>query len=212
MQEFPSNSHNKKDALPDTRGEQKKLEKVVVGEVVRQRKPMGRRFFDTFFGGDAKGVVSFVMTDVLLPAVRDMIVEGASQGIERLIFGEGRAPSRRGARPSGPGGYVSYNRYSSSPPVGRREERRELSRQGRSSFDFDEIILATRAEAQEVIDRLFDLLNRYEEVSVNDLYELVGVSGDYAAEKWGWQDLRGAGVTRVRNGYLLDLPKPDLLK
>lgn len=214
MEEFPSNSH-KQTPAPRTEkaAESKRVEKVVVGEVVRQRKPMGRRFLDTFFGGDAKGVVGFVMTDVLLPAVRDMIVEGASQGIERLIFGEGRSPSRRaGMRPSGNSGYVSYNRYSSPTPMGRREEPREISRRGRGSFNFDEIILETRAEAQEVIDRLFDLLQRYESVSVNDLYELVGVSGDYAAENWGWTDLRGAGITRVRNGYLLDLPKPEQLK
>jgi len=84
-----------------------------------------------------------------------------------------------------------------------------MSRRGRASHDFDEIILATRVEGEEVIERLFDLVSRYEAATVADLYELVGVSGNYTDDKWGWTDVRGSGVTRVRNGYLLDLPKPE---
>lgn len=86
-----------------------------------------------------------------------------------------------------------------------------MSRRGRSTHDFDEIILATRVEAEEVVDRLFDLVGRYESASVSDLYSLVGISGNFTDEKWGWTDLRGAGVERVRNGYLLDLPRPEPL-
>jgi hypothetical protein len=71
--------------------------------------------------------------------------------------------------------------------------------------------LATRVEAEEVIDRLFDVVSRYETATVADLYEMVGVTGNYTDDKWGWTDLRGASVQRVRNGYLLDLPRPEPL-
>jgi len=66
-------------------------------------------------------------------------------------------------------------------------------------------------EAEEVIDRMFDLVSRYEVVTVADLYELVGVSGEYTDAKWGWTDLRGAAAMRIRDGYLLDLPRPIYL-
>jgi hypothetical protein len=77
--------------------------------------------------------------------------------------------------------------------------------------DFNEIILATRVEAEEVLDRLFDILNKYQTVSVSDLYELVGITANFTDEKWGWTELRGSQVAKVRNGYLLDLPRPEPL-
>ena len=86
-----------------------------------------------------------------------------------------------------------------------------MSRRAKATHNFDEIILATRHEAEEVIDRLFDLISRYETATVADLYELVGEDRSYTDDKWGWTDIRGAGVQRVRNGYLLNLPRPEPL-
>ena len=86
-----------------------------------------------------------------------------------------------------------------------------MSRQSRARHNFDEIVLDERVEAEEVIDRLFDLVSRYEAATVADLYELVGLSSTHTDNKWGWIDLTGAGVTRVRGGYLLDLPEPESL-
>ena len=207
--EFPSNSTKQRRSVRSE--EPKKIERVVEGEVLRRKKPLGKRITETFVGGDAKGVWGYVMLDVLVPAAKDTIADAFSQGIERMLFGESRPHSRRGGyRGGGNNGYVSYNRY--APSSMRREEPRpSMSRRARASHDFDEIILATRVDAEEVIDRLFDLVSRYESATVADLYEMVGVSGNYTDDKWGWTDIRGAGVTRVRNGYLLDLPRPEPL-
>lgn len=68
-----------------------------------------------------------------------------------------------------------------------------------------------RAEAEEVIDRMFELVSRYGSVSVADMYELVGLASTHTDNKWGWTDLSGAGVSRIRGGYLLDLPEPEPL-
>lgn len=207
MEEFPSNSRKVRTEPSD---EPKKVEKVVTGEVITRKPPLGKRIFGTFFGGEAKGVAGYIVMDVLLPAARDAVADAISQGVERMLFGEVRSSSRRtGQRPSGTSGYVSYNRFAAQQtPQGRREEPRSVSRRARGQHDFDEIILATRAEAEEVIDRLFDLVSRYEQATISDLYSLVDISGAFTDEKYGWTDLRGAGVTRIRNGYLLDLPKP----
>lgn len=71
--------------------------------------------------------------------------------------------------------------------------------------------MPTRVEAEEVIDRMFDLVSQYEMVTVADLYDLVGLANNYTDEKWGWTDIRGAGVSRIKGGYLLDLPRPEPL-
>lgn len=215
---YPANSHRAREAatkpvVEKPKAQEKRVEKVVEGDVVRRKRPLGKRFAEIFFAGDTRGVVSYVIMDVLLPAAKDTFADAFSQGVERMLFGEVRSTSRRtGGRPSGAGGYVSYNRYSQQQgPGSRRDEEREISRRARSSHDFDEIIVSTRAEAEEIIDRLFDLVSRYEAATVADLYELVGVKTKFTDDRWGWTDIRGAGITRIRSGYLLDLPRPEPL-
>jgi hypothetical protein len=212
--DLPSNSQSARSS-PVEKKEEIQTSKVIVGEIGRRKKPLGRRFLDTFFGGDAKSVVGYVMTDVLLPAAKDAIADAFSQGIERMLFGEARYSSRRhsGSRPSGPGGYTSYNRYSqqSSSPTGRREENR-MSRRGRESHNFDEILFENRIDADEVLRSMYDILEKYEMVSVKDLYGLAGITPDYTDEKWGWTSLQGSAISRERNGrYLLNLPPTEQL-
>ena len=56
-----------------------------------------------------------------------------------------------------------------------------------------------------------DLIETYGLVSVADFYDLVGVTGDYTDNKYGWTDLRNANVIRVRDGYMIKLPRALLL-
>jgi hypothetical protein len=202
--EFPPNSDASKRVV------EKDITRVTSGEPVRRRKSLRKQFSETFVAGDMKSAMKYVVFDVLLPAAKDMIVEAGSSGIEKLIFGDTR---RRGATPpqSGPTGYVSYNRMAMGAASRLASPQRAMSRRARSRHDFDEIILDSRTEAEDVIDRLFDLVSRYESATVADLYELVGLASAHTDHKWGWTDIRGAGVSRVRDGYLLDLPEPHPL-
>ena len=212
--EFPSNSKNPKGPIKKDLPE-KKIEKVVTGEVQTRKKPLGKRFRETFAGADSKSVLEYVVMDVMVPAAKDMIADAVSQGVERKLFGEVRSSSRRaggygGFRPGGQG-FTAYNRM--GPPGGKTREPMDprgpsTSRRARS-HNFDEIILATRAEANEVLDQLYSVISQYEVASVADLYEMVELPSNFTDNKWGWTDLRGAEITRVRMGYLLDLPRPE---
>lgn len=207
MEDYPSNRREKprrRDEGPPA--QQKKVDKVIQGEVVRRKKPLSRRFGEYFLPGNAKSVWGYIAMDILVPAARDAISDSFHEGFDRLWEGETRGRSHRGRRRSGGSGYVSYNNYSRRD---NRDEPRNISRRGRSNHDFDEIILSTRVEAEEVVDRLFDLVAKFEIATVSDLYDMVGITANPTDEKWGWEDLRGAGVTRIRNGYLLELPRPE---
>lgn len=195
----------------------KNIEKIVAGVVVRRKKPLGKRFSEMFFGGDTQGVVNYILMDILLPAAKDTIADAVSQGIERMLFGDNRSPNRRPgtSRRSRPDSYVSYNKYSSptSPPWHTpRDERRPLSRRARATHSFDEIILNSRIEAEEVLDKMFELISKYNSASVADLYELVGEESSHTDNQYGWEDMTGARVSRTRGGYLLELPKPEPLE
>jgi hypothetical protein len=73
------------------------------------------------------------------------------------------------------------------------------------------IVLNSIGDAEEVLYTLHDLLNKYGFVTLVDLYDMVGINGDFRDTKYGWKNLRNASWFKVRNGYKLNLPKPILL-
>jgi hypothetical protein len=206
MDQFPPNSRTAKTADKGP----KRVERVTSASAVRRRRSLGKQFKHTFFGGDARTAMDYMVTSVILPSVKEMLVEAMSSGFERLIYGDSRP--RRGT-PMGPLGRISYDRMSSArrpddrPPMPTR-----MSRQSRARHAFDEIVIQSRQEAEEVLDRLYDLISKYDAATVADLYELTGLESTHVDHKWGWSDLQGSAVGRVRGGgYLLDLPEPEPL-
>lgn len=204
MNDFPPNSDKSK--APDP----KRVERITTSEPIRRQKPLGRKLRETFIAGDPKSAISVAVLAVLVPAAKDAITEAASRAVEGLIYGESRGSGRR--RPSGPpsghNGYVSYNRMSSGSPTPRD---RAPMRRSRDAFEFEEIILVSRAEADNAIENMFTILEKYDSVSVADLYEMLGLKVEFTDQKWGWRSLQGAAATRTRQGYLLDLPDPEPL-
>lgn len=206
--EFPSNSNNRKIGPAPS---EKKVQRVTRGEATRKKKSLSKRMAEAMGGGDVRSVWGFVAFDVLIPAAKDMVVEAVTQGFERMIFPDS-SPRSRGRFSHGGRSHINYgNRFG---PGRDDRDRGHMSPRGRATHDFGEIILDTRGDAEEVIDGMFELLSKYDVVSVADLYNLAGISANYTDEKWGWTDLRGAGATRLRSGsgYLLDLPRPEPIR
>jgi hypothetical protein len=205
MSDFPPNSMSSKEE-PEPEKE-KEVKQVTSEPAKRRKKTLGSKVKGMFVGGDARSAGNYVVFDVLVPAAKDTIVEAGSQMIERLIFGESR--KRRGAPPQATPGYTNYNQYS----MRQQQTRPAVSRTARAHHDFDEIVLPTRAEAEEVLERLFDIISRYEQASVADLYVLVGVQSEHTDHTWGWSNIRGSTVSKLRGGgYVLDLPDPQPLR
>ena len=211
--EFPSNStaRARKSAAPSPRGEQKeKMERIVQGRVVRRKKPLGRKFFD-MFGGDARSAGEFVGT-MLLEAAKDAVVDGFTMGLERMMFGE--SSGRRG-RPRGTGGVFAQNVQALRTNYQQATSIRQpaISARGRANFQFDEILLTSRVEGDEIIASMIERIEQYGAATVRDLYDAIGEESKWTEEKYGWTDLSYARVHRARGGgYLLDLPKPEPLE
>lgn len=203
--DYPSNSvKNKTDPLPAANGTQEEKErpaKAIAGDAKVRKKGLVSRLSENWFSDDIGTVVNYVVMDVLLPAAKNMVSDAVSQGIERMLFGDARP---RSSRP----GYTNYGARSSTPAGGRVvDPRPPLSRQARANHDFSDIILTTRTDAENTLERLRDIIQEYRMATVADLYDLVGLTGVFTDNKWGWEDLRSASIRPVRGGYILNLPR-----
>jgi hypothetical protein len=201
--DYPSNKFDSREPQ-----DKENIKRITSDDPIRKKKGLRKQFHDTLIAGNPRGALNYVVLEVLLPAAKDMISEAGASYLDKLVYGESSRRRRAVSPPqSGPTGYVSYNQYS----MAQSSPQRALSRRARAQHDFDEIILQHRGEADDVIDRMYEIMSRYGVVSVSDLYELVGIKSSYTDNSWGWKGLRGAGVTRVRDGWLIDLPSPQPL-
>lgn len=207
--EFPANSRTSRSGDPEA---PKKVHRVTTGEAKRRRKPLGKQLVDTFVGGDPKEAANAMVRGVLIPQAKDMVVDMITQGVERLIFGDTRRRSA-GSRPGNVSSYINYARMSASSQSRAADDRPPLPNMARRSRGgFEEITLPTRVEAEEVLDNLKALLDQYDSATVADLYELVGIKASHTDQKWGWTELVGSTVRRLRDGtFLLDIPHPQSL-
>lgn len=72
----------------------------------------------------------------------------------------------------------------------------------------DGIIFNTRYDAQCTLDKMIDTINAYGYVTLGDMYDLAGLNyPSYAGNKYGWTYLNNIDIVRVRDGYILKLPK-----
>ncbi len=58
-----------------------------------------------------------------------------------------------------------------------------------------------------ILDNMFEILDRYKVVTVADLYDLAGERGRYTDNKFGWTDISSASVVRIRDGFVIKLPR-----
>ncbi|HVI79595.1 MAG TPA: hypothetical protein VM715_15800 [Candidatus Acidoferrum sp.] len=210
MQDFPANSAKARarSENPKLREQPEKIERITSADAKQRKRGLGRQFKETFIEGSARMAIDYMILEVVVPAIQDTLIDALQGGVERLFRGE--RTRRRGTTPTTYSniGHVNYQGMSSRPP----QTSRTLSRQSRARHDFGEIELQSRRDAEDVIDRMFDVLSRYGSVTVATLYELTGIQTSHTDEKWGWTSLTGAKAISQRNGrYLLDLPDPEPL-
>lgn len=197
MEEYKPNSNRSKEetaAAPE-----KHIEKVVTGNVKTKKTGVVKKLANEIVQEDMRNVRSYVFTEVIIPALKRVISDIVTNSIDMILYGES---GRR--KPNSPASKVSYRSYYDE----RHDSPRSSADRTRQFYDYGEIILENRGEAEEVLDRLGELIDTYRIASVADLCDLVGVESRYTDNKYGWTDIRGADIIRIRDGYLLKLPRP----
>lgn len=205
--DYTSNSAKSKAEGPSEPSNRPEIKQIASASV--RKKTLGHKFKETFVGGSAESVGQYVLFDVIVPRVKDLLFDIIVGGSERSLWGTGTTRSSRGRHGSQLTGKTDYQGISSGRSAG---PEREMSARGRATHNFEEILIPSRGEADQVLDMLLELVDKYDSATVADLYSATGVSTDHTDIKFGWTDLSEARIVPARGGgYLLELPPTEAL-
>ena len=158
-----------------------------------------QKFADVFIAEDANNVKSYILMEVIVPAVKKAISDIVTTGIDMILYGEaGRSKRNNGAQK------VSYRNY--------YDQSADRVRAGsgsprRAGIDYDDIVFESRGEAELVREQMVEIIDHYGFVTVADMYDMADLTAPYTAAKYGWTNIRTAEAVRIRDGYILKLPK-----
>lgn len=176
-----------------------------------QATSFGAKLKEAFFYGDERSVKDIVLFDVMIPGLKNIMADIIEQSVNTILFGGEKVVSTKKG-----GSYVAYNNYNSGSPQNRSRNSRDRSTtRNRGRFDFSNIFLDSRGEAEQVKEILIDLTELYGEATVADLKSLVGLESEIAEtdKAYGWTN---CGLIRVvpsgRDGFKLELPRVEVLE
>ena len=202
MEQYKPNSHRSKEEQKNI--PEKKVEKVVQGTVRTKKKSGLTKLANIFISEDIQDVGSYIREDIIVPGLKRALYDIITKGSDMLIYGKSG-----GGKRSSIAERTSYRKYYDDRD--RRSSHDDVPRT-RDGYNYEDIILESRGEAEEVLERMREMIDTYDQASVADLYDLVGITGNYTDNKYGWTNLTNAEPIRVRDGYMLKLPRVLPLK
>ena len=188
------------------------------------KKPMSRRFMDVFISDQADTVGSFIVEEVIIPGVKDALLDILHGSIDRIFGGTAY------------GGYNSKRRIDASDGASWRkyhDRSRGKSKYGydddedddyydddrrrgrRHAFDESTFSLNTNDKRKKtrVMERLTDVMREQHYISIYDVKVNLGFASidiDPSDQDWGWDDIRDMRVYKDYKGkYVIEFPRPD---
>lgn len=197
MNTYPGNSHKSKDVKKTAPTDEKKIQKRVSKPAKTKKKGELRKIAEEFIVDDVKNIKTYVITDVLIPTIKETIWDILTNTLDMFLF-NGTKDHRKHGKSSPKISYRDY--YDSKNDRGRNYEIRDR-------FDYDDLEFDSRGEADAVLTGMLETIDQYGVVSVADMYDMADVTAPYTGNRYGWTSLRNAEVVRVRNAYIIKLPK-----
>lgn len=207
MENYTGNSIKSREAEKN-KPEEKKVEKVVKGNVKVKKKGELYKIASSIVCDEVSSIKEYIIYDVIIPAIRDTISDVIIGSVNMLFHGDAKAGRKgKGTNAS----RVSYRSFYDD-----RRDKRDRDRDDRREViqSYDDVALESKADAEEVLDRMEEMIDQYGVATVADLFEMVGQSGNgYTDRNYGWTSLRTATIYRDRHGdYRFKLPRACPIK
>lgn len=195
MEDYPSNSNKSKEMQPTER----KVEKIISGQAKVRKRSELRKFTDIFLPEDVEDVKTYIIRDVIIPKVRDMLHDIGAEAWDSLWGIKG------GSSRSVNASHVSYRQY-----YDKKNKVSTPSSSSRVGYGFrpEDTVLESRGEAEDVLTRMDEMISMYGTVSIADFKDMCGVTPLYTDNKYGWTDVRSASIVRIREGYVIKMSRP----
>lgn len=83
----------------------------------------------------------------------------------------------------------------------------------RPDYEVKEYIIGDQDDAENVLDMLNELAEKYDNISAVDYYNALGESSTYKDNVYGWsaKAIKRAKVIKVRGGYAIKFPQVDVV-
>lgn len=184
----------KKDVSQDT----KKVDYTALKGKVTLKKSKMNSLGKSVIQGSITDAITVAITDLIIPAGRDLLFNVVNSVAQTLIYGESEQP------PVSNGvNRIPYSSISNYNRMGRPTTHVQKIRQRPE----DGFIFKTKSDADTALAHLRDACDNFGVVSVQALYEFCEQSAPYTANKYGWMNLDDARVERTRDGYTIKLPR-----
>ena len=181
--------------------DKKEVRTVAHGKV--HEKSLGEKAMDIMLSEDTRTVRDYFFWDILVPGIKN----GIYDFIGMALFGSRRGGHGRSERGRG---YVSYRDYYDDDRRERSSGR--VARSDRTSdYDFSDIEFETRGEVEEILQEMERLIKKYDEATVADLCRVIGMTGRFTDNNYGWRDCRDFSYRRSGRFYVLDFARPEYL-
>lgn len=221
-EDYPSNSQTSRPAAKQpeiTEANDPLFSPIGAGKI--KKKPLSKRIMGALFSSDASSVGGYVLYEVVVPMVKDLVVNIAYQSLNKAFYnGDTRgynSPAPRpfmGARP----GYTPYNQATpgvrTSPypqPNGAPAVPGRPPINQPSSLQVPEVVYASKIDADDAATRLMEVLEKYGRLTVGGYSSVVGVTPQPTDYRFGWTDLQNMRLEPGPEGWYIVMPPPYAL-
>lgn len=190
-----------------TAQEPKKIEPVVKGPVTLKKPSAMARLKNKFLAGDAKQTADYVGSNVVVPGVKQLLLNTLTNGLSMLIMGTAGRQQNTYNNGNYYGGrsYPYYASYMQNIP---QQPQQPPPPKNYGVADYNNIVFSSYSDADQALSTMIDILERYQWVSINDYYELAGLTAPFTSVNYGWNDLSNTHIVPANGGYVLTLPRP----
>ena len=156
--------------------------------------------------------------EVIVPYLKRTFFDAVQEALYMLLY-KGQTYVKKGPNAFGSNityGGTQYNGYFASsslnqPPKRASEEAKEQTLNVKKGPS--DLLFPSRADAEDTLIKMDEIISTYGSVSFADLEEMAGVTGDFTDNKYGWKDIRNAKVLRnaLAGGYYIRMPRMIVL-
>lgn len=181
--------------------ERPKFDKVISGEAKTRKKTGISKMSDVFIAEDVSTVKNHIFSDVVVPAVKALLVDIITSGTQMVFYGDvvnrNKAP---GARYNYGGCYNSLNH----PP--------KTQETNYTGYGYEDPVVESRGDAERILQEMNEIIREYGQASIADLYDLCGITGRPTDMNYGWTEMPGAKSRRIPEGHAIIMPRPICIK